>query len=238
MDKGFMPPHEKLHINLARLRKEGVTFEVPIHVDNALLFREGHGLIEDVVTAEHVFEDAHRGVRASEGNLKKAFNSTNALEIAAIIVKTGEIQLTAEFRKKRFEEKQKQIIDIIHRNGVDPRTKLPHPPDRILRALEETKIHIDEHRTAQEQVKEILKALMPILPIAFEMKEIEITIPQRYASAAYPKIKHFGRILKNQWESNGSWYGVIEIPGGMEIDFYETLNASTHGCSTTRILKG
>ena len=62
-------------------------------------------------------------------------------------------------------------MEIIHRNGVDPKTKLPHPIQRLENAFEEAKIKIDERRSAEDQVKEILDKLRPVLPISFEKKE-------------------------------------------------------------------
>ncbi len=238
MGKTFTFDHEKLHINLAKLKREGVNFEVPIDADKAADYLEGRSVeLAEVLQAEHIFEDTHRGMRASEANLQKAFGTTDVFTIADVILHKGEIQLTAEHRKKQLMQKQKQIINIIHRNGVDPATKLPHPPDRIERAMEEAKVHIHPSKPVEEQVQEILKKLLPILPIRFEVKEVEVRVPQKYASAFYPHAKRFGKLIKSQWESSGAWYGVIELPGGMEEEFYDLLNQITHGNNTTRILK-
>ena len=60
---------------------------------------------------------------------------------------------------------------MIHRNGAEPTTHLPHPVTRIELALEEAKFHVDEYLSVQKQVQEVLKKLKVILPIKFEVKE-------------------------------------------------------------------
>ena len=41
---------------------------------------------------------------------------------------------------------------MIHRNAVDPKTGLPHPPQRIESAMEEAKIHVDEINLLQTKL--------------------------------------------------------------------------------------
>ena len=36
-------------------------------------------------------------------------------------------------------------------------------------------------------------------------------------------------IAKDQWQSDGSWIGVVELPAGMEEELYDKLNRITHG---------
>ena len=35
--------------------------------------------------------------------------------------------------------------------------------------------------------------------------------------------------MKEEWEPNGAWIGVVEIPAGMRDDFYGRLNEKTKG---------
>ena len=56
---------------------------------------------------------------------------------------------------------------------VDPKTQLPHPVQRILLAMEEGKIKIDEFKDEQLQLDEIIKKLQPLLPIKRKDKENE-----------------------------------------------------------------
>ncbi len=225
------------HINLARLKKGSDVFEVVINPDKAIDFRQGKANFDEAVVYPKVFSDAKKGMLASEQRMKALFNTNDHVEVAKLVVKQGEIQLTSEHRQKILDQKRKRIIDIIHRNAIDPRTNTPHPVTRIEAAMQEAKVRIDEFKQPEAQVDEVLKSLRLILPIKFVKKEIDIRIPALSAAKSYSQIKIFGKILKDEWLSDGSWHGIIEIPGGLEEDFYDKLNSLTKGDNQVKVLK-
>ncbi len=226
------------HAIIARLKREGHDFEILVDCNNALALREGKDIdMHEILAAMQVFSDAKKGLVASETAMKQIFGTSDVNEVAKLIIQKGDIQLTQEYRERLREEKRKQIISIIHRNGVDPTTHLPHPPQRIENAFIEAKFHVDEFMPVQEQVQEALKKLRPILPIKFEIKEIAIKLPPDFAPKCYSTVKQFGTILREEWQNNGYWVGVIEIPGGMETDLYDKLNRICHGNVESKILK-
>ena len=223
---------------IARLKTHGQEFEILVDCNNALALKEGKNIdMRDILAAMRIFSDAKKGLEASENAMKQIFGTADVEEVSKQIIQKGEIQLTQEYRERLREEKRKQIINIIHRNGVDPKTHLPHPPQRIENAFIEAKFHVDEFKTVQEQVQEALKKLRPILPIKFEVKEIAIKIPPEYAPKCYSTVKLFGTILREEWQSNGYWIAVVELPGGMENDFYDKLNKICHGNVESKVLK-
>ncbi len=223
---------------IARLKTHGQNFEILVDCSNALALREGKTFdMRDVLAAMKIFSDAKKGMEASENAMKQIFGTGDVEEVAKTIIHRGEIQLTQEYREKLREEKRKQIITIIHRNGVDPKTHLPHPPQRIENAFIEAKFHVDEFKSVHEQVQEALKKLRPILPIKFEVKEIAIKIPPEYAPKCYTIVKTFGTLLREEWQSNGYWVAVVELPGGIENDFYDKLNKICHGNVESKVLK-
>src|SRR3989338_2099712 len=223
---------------IARLKTHGQDFEILVDFGNALALREGKSVdMHDILAAMKIFSDAKKGLEASETAMKQIFGTNDVEEVAKTIIQKGEIQLTQEYRERLREEKRKQIINIIHRNGVDPKTHLPHPPQRIENAFIEAKFHVDEFMPVQEQVQEALKKLRPILPIKFEVKELAIKIPPEYAPKCYSTVKSFGTILREEWQSNGNWIVVVETTGGMENDFYDRLNRICHGSLESKVLK-
>jgi ribosome maturation protein SDO1 len=229
---------EKAQIELARLKKGGQTFEIVVDPDQAIAFKEGKtDDIKSVVQAEHVYFDAKKGELAAENIMENMFKTTDPIKVAEIILKEGEIQLTSEYREKLKEEKRKKIINIIQVNGVDPRTHLPHPLTRIEAALEEAKVKIDNFKKAEDQVQDVIKQIRPILPISFELKEISIKIGPNYAAKSYSTVEQFGKILRDEWQSDGSWLVVVEIPAGLQNDLFDKLNDLTHGEVETKILK-
>lgn len=234
---GFSFDREKVHLNVARLKRDKDIFEVVVDPDLALDFRQGKSIsIHDVLKDELVFIEARKGLRASEHRMKEVFGTDDPLEVAKVIITKGEVQETAEHRAKVQEEKRKKIVSTIHRFGVDPRTHLPHPLTRIDTALDEAKVKIDPRRSAEEQVDEILKQLRPILPLKLETKQIEIRIPAQYGAKCYSTVKGWSKILRNDWLSDGSWLGVVELPAGMEQDFYDKLNSMTHGSLQSKVI--
>ncbi len=229
---------EKISLNLARLKKGGKNYEIDVDSEKAIAFKGGANIdIREVLKAEKIFYDAKKGLLASEHEMQQLFETSDPLEVAKIIIKEGEIQVTAEYRAKLSEQKKKKIINMIHRNGVDPRTHLPHPPQRIENAMEEAKIHIDEYKSAEQQLKEIIKQIRIILPIKLEIKEIAVKIPPEYAAKSYSAVKSFGQILKEEWQKDGSWIVVIEMSGGLENDFYDSINKICHGNIESKVLK-
>lgn len=223
---------------IARLKAHGKTFEVFVEPEGALAFKRGEGVkIENILAVEDVFSDAKNGDRPAEQDVLNAFGTTDTIKIAEKIILEGELQLTAEQRKKILDEKKRQVIDVIARNAINPQTKSPHPPARIEAAMNEAGVHIDPLKNVDELVKITMKAIRPIIPIRFEEIEIAIKIPPEYAVKAYGSIAKFGNLARQEWQNDGSWIGVITIPAGMQDDLYSLLNRLTKGSAETRFLK-
>ena len=222
---------------IARLKSHGQDFEILVDCANALALKEGKDInMRDVLAAMKIFSDSKKGLEASETAMNQVFQTTEVEEVAKQIIQKGEIQLTAEYREKLRENKRKQVINIIHRNGVDPTTHAPHPPQRIENALNEAKFHFDEFTSVQKQVQEALSKLKPIIPIRFEVKEIAVKFPPEFGAKAYPVVSQFGKIIKDNWLSDGSWAVVVEMPGGLEEDFYDKINKLTSGNVESKVL--
>jgi len=222
---------------IARYTRENDHFEVLVKPQKALDYRNGKiSGITDVLVAETIFSDANKGTRSPEDAQKKAFGTTDALKIADIIIKKGQLQLTTEQRRKMVEEKRKQIIDYISRQAVDPKTNLPHPPMRIENAMEQIRYPIDPYKSVEEQARDIIKLLRPILPLKIEQISVGTHIPAQYAQRAYGSIKTYGAIKREEWRSDGSWYGVLEMPAGSYASFLNKLGDVTKGSGEAKII--
>lgn len=222
---------------IARLSKKKMLFEILVDPDKALAMKRGAVYsIENVLAVNEIFKDSKKGERHTSGDLEEAFGTTDVFRIAGEIIKEGDIQLTTEQRHRLIEEKTKEIASIISRQGIDPKTKLPHPPNRIENAMKEVHVQIDPFRPAKDQVKAILDRITEILPISLERMEIAIKIPIEYAGRASAAVREITEVKKEDWTSD-SWIAVIEIPAGMQSDVYERLNSLTGGKIETKILK-
>ncbi len=223
--------------NIIKLKTNGQTFEILADSVKALALKSG--AIEDiseVLAVRKIFTDAKKDMEASPHVLKSIFGTEEPLEIAKFIIQKGEIPLTSEYKHQLKEQKKKQIINIIHRNAVDPKTHMPHPPERIKLALEQAKFRVDEAKDVNKQVEEALKAIKPIIPIKFEIKEIAVKIPSSFAAKSYSILNSFGKKLREDWQTDGSLVVVLEMPGGLEEDFHDKLNLLCHGDVETKIL--
>ncbi|MCL4375401.1 ribosome assembly factor SBDS [Candidatus Marsarchaeota archaeon] len=137
---------------VAKYTVNGERFEIFVDSDRAYEFITGKRKDAfSVLESEEIFEDANKGKRQSQDKLKKAFETIDTIKIAEIILKKGDVPITTEQRNKLLEEKRKQIIDIIARNSIDPRTKAPHTVQRIDAALHEAKIAIDPFKNANSE---------------------------------------------------------------------------------------
>jgi ribosome maturation protein SDO1 len=221
----------------ARLKRGSKHFEVLVDPEGALAFKRGEEVnLEDVLAVETIFEDAGRGDRAAESDILSTFETTDPYKIAAMILKSGELQLTAEQRKHIIEEKRKKVIYTISRNAINPQTRAPHPPARIERAMEEAKVHIDPLKSVDQLVNITMKAIRPLIPIRFEEIDVAVKIPPAYAPKAYGDISRAGAIKKEEWQKDGSWIAVVRIPAGVQPDFYALLNHLTKGEAQTKLL--
>ena len=229
---------EKFQLSIARLKRGGHTFEIVIEPDAALAYRAKKKVpIEDCIQYEKIFMDAQKGLLASENLMEEVFQTTSATEIAKRILMDGDVHLTAKYRQQLRDQKQRQIVDRIHTYGVDPRTKVPHPVERIERAIAESNVRIDEFQTVQDQTKEVVKKLQSILPISFAEKRIRVEIPAEHAAKAYGAVHRLADIQKETWQSDGSWAGEVQIPAGLEHELYDKLNSITHGAVKTEIIQ-
>jgi len=223
---------------IARFSKDNEHFEVLVKPQKALDYRTGKiSSITEVLAAETIFSDANKGTRVSEEQLSKAFGTIDTLKIAESILKKGTLQLTTEQRRKMVEDKRKQIIDFISREAVDPKTNLPHPPMRIENAMEQIRYPIDPYKPVEEQARDIVKLLRPILPLKIEQVSVSVRIPAEYASRAYGAMKAAGTIRREEWRSDGSWHGVVEMPAGSYASFLNKLGDVTKGNGEASIVK-
>ena len=182
---------------IARVEKSGEKFEILVKPEAVQKVRDGKDvdLLKELAIDE-IFKDAHKGSKASEDKMVEFFGTTEPLAVAKQIIQRGEIQLTTEQRRQMLEAKRKQIVQYIAANAINPQTSTPHPPQRIENAMEEAKVHIDPFKPVEEQVKDVLDALRPLIPIRFEKVRIAVKLSAEDSAKSYGDIKGYGTILK------------------------------------------
>lgn len=203
---------------LARLEKGGKRYEVLVDPDLVDQWKSDSSAIEldDFMAMDEIFHDARAGERPTEEALMNTFQTLDVEAILNIILEKGSIQLTTAQRKARVEHMRQQIIHHIHSQAIDPKSKSPHPRTRIELALEESKYSVDPFKRLEDQVKDAIAKLKPLIPLSFESVRLAFRIP----GSAYGSVSQLLRThqQKEGWLENGDWACVIEIPAGMKGD--------------------
>lgn len=229
---------EMSDLSTVRFIVGGDHFEIFVKPDKALSFKLGRDVdLSQIIAIDEVYSDSSKGLRANSEKLMKHFNTSDHTEAAKIVLEKGELQLTTAQRRNMIEENRKQIINIIARNFIDPRTGLPHPPSRIEQATKEINISIDPFKNVQEQAKLVVEQLRTIIPLKSEKVKIRINAPPQYSPQVIGVVKGFGNILNEEWGSDGSWIALVEIQGGMHTSMIEKLNSVTKGAVQANIVR-
>jgi ribosome maturation protein SDO1 len=225
---------------IARLESFGEKFEILVDPDLAADFRnpdyEKEIEIEDILAVEEIFKDSKKGDKASEEAMEKVFGTTDVLEVASQILLKGHGQLTAEQRRQMQEDKRKQVIAKIAREGINPQNGLPHPAMRIENAMNEAKVKVDAFKSVDEQVQIALKAIKVLIPIKFEKVKMAVRLPRTAAGQAYSAIRPFGQVVNEEWQQDGSWIGIVEMSGGLQDDFNHKMASISGGEAETKLI--
>lgn len=203
---------------LARLEKGGKRYEVLVDPMMVEAFKEDPSSVDinDFLAMDEVFHDARGGERPTAEAIENTFETQDITTITAVILEKGSIQLTTAQRKAMVETMRQQIVHHIHSQAVDPKTKSPHPKTRLELALEESRYSVDPFKRLEDQVKDAIAKLKPLIPLSFETVRLAFKVP----GSAYGSVSQLLRAYqqKEGWLEDGSWAAVIECPAGMKGD--------------------
>ena len=223
---------------VAKLKVKGMNFEILVDPKKAFEFKKGANVsIQEILAYPAIYKDARKGEAARNEDLQKAFGTTDVYKIAEEIVKKGEFSLTTEQKRELIEEKKNQIATLISKRAINPQTNTPHPPQRILNAMEKAGVNIDPFLDAEVQVEKVLKAIKPILPIKFEKVLLQLKIPAEYVGKSYSIITKAGEVKSEEYLGDGSLQVQIEIFSGVQDEFFGKLAEITKGNYESKILK-
>jgi ribosome maturation protein SDO1 len=194
---------------VARLKSKGANFEILVDPRKAFEMKKGANInIQDVLAYPAIYKDARKGEVVREEDLQKTFGTTDVYKIAEEIIKKGEFSLTTEQKRELIEEKKNQIATLISKRAINPQTNTPHPPQRILNAM--------------EKVGKIL---------------LQLKIPPQFIGKAYSIITKAGEVKSEQYLGDGSLQVQIEIFSGVQDEFFRKIAEITKGNYESKVLK-
>ena len=225
-------------VTVVRYTYSGDKFELLVKPDPAFDYKIGKITeISKVLVSDEIYTDSNKGTRVPNEKLEQVFKTIDPTKIAEIIMKKGELNLTTEQRRKMIAEKRKQLVTFIAKTYVDPRSHLPHPPLRIEQAMDDGRVSIDPFRNIDEQVKDIVEKLRPIIALKSENIVLEISIPAQFVAQSYTVLKSTGTLKKEDWQPNGSLKAILEIPAGARPNVIDRLGSITKGTATVEVSK-
>ncbi|ETO25407.1 putative RNA-associated protein [Reticulomyxa filosa] len=215
---------------LVRFQQGKLKFEILTKPGTVLKYREGKLGWDKVLMADAIFTNSSRGDLASGKDLEDAFGTSNIEECCKKIVEQGELQVSAQERKDEIEAKKHEVIQHIFKNYMDPKTKLPHPPERVEACMKDCHIKIDGKKDAKKQAEDAVKAMSSKLPFTRQVAmTVRLFIKHSYVGQCNNIIHAAGNVLEQDWKSrpdgcifvlelskagDGSTFSSVEEEGG------------------------
>ena len=224
-------------VTVVKYSYETEKFEILVKPDPAFDYKLGKiSEISKILVSDEIYTDSGKGKRASSELLLKVFKTDDSTQIAEIMMKKGELNLTTEQRKKRVKDMRLSIIHKISSTAIDPKSKMPHPPSRIETALDECRYSIDPFLSIDRQVNDAIKLMRPLIPLKFATARLAFRIP----GVEYGSVQSILRELmtKEEWLPNGDWACVVEVPAGSKIDLMGDIAKRSKGSQVKIIDEG
>ena len=220
---------------IAKLRSGKLFFETMVDLDNAMKLRKGGEVsMGDVIRDNAIYTNLGKGMKAGSAELEQAFGTSEFEKVVEQIVKKGIIEVSQEFRDEALEARRKQVVDFLVRNAIDGQTGRPFTPDTLQNALKDAGVKI-ENKNIENQITRIVDSLKQVIPIKIETKKLKVIVPAMHTGKAYGLLTEYKE--KEEWLSNGDLQITLNIPVGIQMEFYDKLNSITHGSAITEEIK-
>jgi len=216
---------------IARVRSGKLIFETMVDLDAAMRLKRGEQIsISDVIRDNAIYLDQKKGMRAGAPELQNVFGTADFALVVEQIVKKGAVEDNQEFREGSLEKRKKQVVDFLVRNAIDVGTRRPFLPEMLSNSIRDAGIKIED-KPVETQINDIVDKLKKVLPIKIETKKIRIKLPAMHTGRVYGFLKEYKE--RENWLENGDLVMVLNIPVGIQMEFYDKLNAATQGSAVT-----
>ncbi len=195
-----------------------------------------------------------RGVLSKEDK-QEIYSKINDLEdeklkelALYVILKDGELQLPKSLREELLEKKKKQIVSYIQKYAVNPVTKAPYSPQKIREIIQSLlygeaiegkriRVMLDPLKDISTQLPQIISALKTVIPIRLEIITAKVTIAPQYTGKIYSRLESLATIKESIWKDDGSLEAIVEVPGGIFVNFNREILNLTKGSAKVEVVK-
>jgi ribosome maturation protein SDO1 len=217
-----------------RFKSNKNQFEVLCNPGTVLKYRDGQLGIDKVLFAENVYKNFQTGDKAKESDLVEAFGTANEMECIQKILDQGEYSLSTKERQELVEKKRKEMITFIHKQYVDPRTKVPHPLTRIETVIKDMKLNVDPFKPAEKQVEAIYSKLVEKMPLKKTLVYASLSLKHQFIGKCMPVAHRWGQVSGEQYDHVGVTMDLAIVPGDFDALVHE-LHNQTKGDYTLEI---
>lgn len=191
-------------------------FEVLCVPGTVLKYRDGQLGLDKTLFAENVYKNFSTGDRAKESELQEAFGTTNEMECIKKIMDEGEYSLSTKERQELVEKKKKEMITYVHKQYIDPRTKVPHPISRIEGVFKDMKLMVDPFKSAEKQVEAIFSKLVEKMPLKKTLVYATLKLKHQYLGKVMPVAHKWAKVSGEQYNHEGVAMDLSIVPGDYE----------------------
>eukprot|EP00740_Mantoniella_antarctica_P003042 CAMPEP_0181358910 /NCGR_PEP_ID=MMETSP1106-20121128/5785_1 /TAXON_ID=81844 /ORGANISM="Mantoniella antarctica, Strain SL-175" /LENGTH=436 /DNA_ID=CAMNT_0023471949 /DNA_START=202 /DNA_END=1512 /DNA_ORIENTATION=+ len=199
------------NIAVVRLKKHGVRFEIACYKNTVVAWRDKHEKdVDNVLQTTRVYNNVSKGVFAKEDDLLKAFGTTDEAAVCALILETGELQVSDKERKHTFDNILRDAVTVLVDKCVNPETNRPYPPGMIERALKDIHFSVDPLKSAKQQALAALPKLQKVFPIQRAAMRFKFTVPALHAAATLEMLQGVNATVESnvEIEESGAESGV------------------------------
>lgn len=129
------------------------------------------------------------------------------------MLEKGDFKLTAEEMKAKTAATRAAVVNYIVKYYAHPKTKLPHPAQRIDNALTEMKILIDGEGGVERQATDAVKKIVEVVPLKKMTIEATLKVPSKHMGAAAGIIHKWATVGRENYTKDGCEMEVSVVPG-------------------------
>ncbi len=112
--------------------------------------------LSEVLQTDRVFANVSKGEFAKLSDLKKAFGSSNEVEVCKLILQKGQIQVSELERSAYLENTLREVAVMISEKCMNPLSHRPYTVETIRNAMKEAEVSLICYFTSENNVFKIV----------------------------------------------------------------------------------